>query len=83
MITRTEIATATLAVVFGLALLASDSTGERETGLDQGTVRELAVLSRVLEKRLAETRKSLSIERPQIVNDGDPAFESTECLAAI
>ena len=83
MITRTEIATATLAVVLGLALLASDSARETETGLDHRTVRELAVLSRVLEKRLAETRKSLSIERLPILNDGDAAVEGTECLAAI
>jgi hypothetical protein len=83
MIAPTEITTATLAAVFGLALVATNASRERETKPDQRAVRELAVLSRVLEKRLAETRKSLSIERSPIVNGGDAAVEGTECLAAI
>jgi hypothetical protein len=52
--------TAKLAAAFGLLLLTADSEGKAAGKLDSKKARELSVLSRVLEKRLADTRAFLS-----------------------
>jgi len=54
--------TALLAIAFGMSLLTA-RTMERTTGaLDAGMAKELAVLSRVLEKRLVETREIIATD---------------------
>jgi len=59
---HTENGTALLAIAFGISLLTA-STAQGTTGArDAGMARELAVLSRVLEKRLAETRETIAGE---------------------
>jgi len=58
---QTQITTATLAVVFGMSLMAADALAEATGKLDVKTARELAIIARVLEKRLGEARKSFTV----------------------
>jgi hypothetical protein len=57
---RPEDATGMLAAAFGVALLAAAAEAEGEARIDRQTARELAVLARILERRLGETRHSLA-----------------------
>lgn len=59
MITPDASNTALLALVLSLALQAAGPTNAPSTALDPQTARELAVLARVLERRLGEVRASL------------------------
>ncbi len=56
---RCEMTTAILAAVVGAALMSNGAERENDRNVDPRTARELAVLSRVLEKRLGEARKTL------------------------
>ncbi|KPL07438.1 hypothetical protein AMJ85_09555 [candidate division BRC1 bacterium SM23_51] len=55
--------TATLAMLFGMSLLAADAKAEATGQMDVKTARELAVIARVLENRLGEARKSFVAAR--------------------
>jgi len=57
---RAEITTGMLAAVFGGVLLAANATGGGQASLDPKTAREIAVISRVIEKRLSRTRKTFA-----------------------
>jgi len=59
MIAQADITTAQLAGVFGGMLLAVCGSEAAHAQLDPRTARELAIISRVLEKRLGETRRSI------------------------
>lgn len=48
-----------MALVLGLAFHATSRASDPTKSLDPGTARELAVLARVLEKRLGDVRKAL------------------------
>jgi hypothetical protein len=67
---RFEITTAILAAFFGGALLATNGSGEGKTALHPKTTRELVIISRVLEKRLGEMRKSLVASLPPAASIG-------------
>jgi len=60
MTARMENTTAMLAMVFGMSLFTANAVGEATAKVDARTARELAVMSRILEKRLGETRQSLA-----------------------
>lgn len=56
--------TARLAMALGMLMLSTDILAEAQAKLDARTARELSVISRVLEKRLSETRADiLSVKR--------------------
>jgi hypothetical protein len=60
MIAQVDNSTATLAVLYGVSLLAAESHA-RTTGIqDKRAARELAVIGRILERRLGMTRESLA-----------------------
>jgi hypothetical protein len=58
--------TALLALVVGVGLEASDPHRDSSQSVESKTTRELAVLVRILEKRLGELRRSLVTEPPPI-----------------
>ena len=53
--------TAGLAMAFGVSLMATVARAETTGVVDARTARELAVISRVLERRLGEMRKSMAM----------------------
>jgi hypothetical protein len=55
-----ERTTALLATAFGVSLFAAHTQAQTTGALDRRTAKELSVLSRVLERRLAEARKSMA-----------------------
>jgi len=55
-----ERTTALLATAFGISLFTAHDAAQATGFLDARTAKELAVLSRVLERRLAEARKSMA-----------------------
>lgn len=57
---RVDGSTAILAAAFGGMLIAADGLSEQNVTLDAKTAKELAIISRVLEKRLSDARASLS-----------------------
>ena len=57
---RFESRTALLAIAFGESLLAASAVAQTRGVFNTRTARELAVLSRVLEKRLGEMRSSMA-----------------------
>ena len=52
--------TALLATAFGLLLSGADALHKANAAVDKRTARELAVISRILEKRLANMRDSMA-----------------------
>jgi len=57
---RLESTTAVLAAAFGGMLFGTDTLAKEKVTLDPRTAKELAVISRVLEKRLSDFRKGLT-----------------------
>ncbi len=57
---RFESRTALLAIAFGESLLTASAVAQTTGAFNTRTAKEIAVLSRVLEKRLAEMRRSMA-----------------------
>jgi hypothetical protein len=60
MIGTNEYTTGQLALVFGLSLLAANTASASAAHLDKKAARELAVISRILEKRLSTIRGAVN-----------------------
>jgi len=75
---------AMFATAFGAMLTAASAMVDAAGAMDAATARELAVLSRVLERRLSEARQSLATatrqEGARIVDIARP--HHTACVAA-
>ena len=66
---RMEGTTAILALAFGSSLLMANTVAQSTGAFDARMARELAVLARVLEKRLADMRMSIApVVSPQSAN---------------
>jgi hypothetical protein len=72
MIGTNEYTTGHLALLFGLSLLAANTASASATRLDRKAARELAVISRILEKRLSMMRGATDpAARPAVVPHGN------------
>ena len=76
---RVDGSTAILAAAFGGMLIAADGLSRENVVLDAKTAKELAIISRVLEKRLSDARASLNATAPATALEGPAATREGSC----